>query len=72
VGLVAQISQPLGIACCRNKNRPVRDMAPGDSFWRERTCDYCNASIKRVMVRFKSLSERRSSSILLMLCSTVV
>jgi hypothetical protein len=33
---------------------------------------YCNASIKRVIVRFNSLSERRNSSILLMECSTVV
>jgi hypothetical protein len=33
---------------------------------------YCKASIKRVMVRFNSLSERRISSILLMECSTVV
>jgi hypothetical protein len=34
--------------------------------------DYCKASIRRVMVRFKSLSLRRSSSILLMEWSTVV
>ena len=33
---------------------------------------YCNASSKRVIVRFKSLSDRRISSILLMECSTVV
>jgi hypothetical protein len=33
---------------------------------------YCRASIKRVIVRFNSLSERRNSSILLMECSTVV
>src|SRR5262249_44448564 len=33
---------------------------------------YCRASIRRVMVRFRSLSERRISSILLMECSTVV
>jgi hypothetical protein len=33
---------------------------------------YCSASIRRVMVRFKSLSDRRISSILLMECSTVV
>ena len=33
---------------------------------------YCRASIRRVMVRFSSLSERRSSSILLIECSTVV
>jgi len=33
---------------------------------------YCNVSIKRVMVRFKSLSDRRISSILLIECSTVV
>lgn len=34
--------------------------------------NYCSASIKRVMVRFSSLSERRISSILLMEWSTVV
>ena len=34
--------------------------------------DYCRASIRRVMVRFRSLSLRRSSSILLMEWSTVV
>ena len=33
---------------------------------------YCKASIKRVIVRFKSLSDRRISSILLMECNTVV
>jgi hypothetical protein len=33
---------------------------------------YCRVSINRVIVRFKSLSERRISSILLMECSTVV
>src|SRR5580704_2315967 len=33
---------------------------------------YCRVSIKRVMVRFRSLSDRRISSILLMECSTVV
>ena len=33
---------------------------------------YWRASIRRVMVRFKSLSERRISSILLMECRTVV
>jgi hypothetical protein len=33
---------------------------------------YCKVSIKRVMVRFRSLSDRRISSILLMECSTVV
>ena len=33
---------------------------------------YCRVSIKRVMVRFKSLSERRISSILLIECNTVV
>ena len=34
--------------------------------------NYCRASIRRVMVRFNSLSERRNSSILLMECKTVV
>ena len=34
--------------------------------------NYWSASIKRVMVRFSSLSERRISSILLMEWSTVV
>ena len=34
-----------------------------DLKWRGKT--YCNVSINRVMVRFKSLSERRISSILL-------
>lgn len=38
----------------------------------ERDSAYCNASIKRVIVRFKSLSERRNSSILLIECNTVV
>jgi len=33
---------------------------------------YCNASIRRVMVRFRSLSDRRNSSILLIECNTVV
>src|SRR5713226_468973 len=33
---------------------------------------YCNASMRRVIVRFKSLSDRRISSILLIECSTVV
>jgi hypothetical protein len=33
---------------------------------------YCNASINRVMVRFRSLSDRRISSILWIECSTVV
>src|SRR5216684_3802602 len=37
-----------------------------------KTARYCSASIKRVIVRFKSLSDRRNSSILLMECSTVV
>src|SRR5882724_10632416 len=39
---------------------------------REKPVDYCNASNKRVIVRFKSLSDRRNSSILLIECSTVV
>src|SRR5580704_14028342 len=34
--------------------------------------NYCNASINRVMVRFRSLSDRRISSILWIECSTVV
>ena len=34
--------------------------------------NYCSASINRVIVRFSSLSDRRSSSILLIECSTVV
>ena len=33
---------------------------------------YCSASINRVIVRFRSLSERRRSSILLIECNTVV
>ena len=33
---------------------------------------YCSASINRVMVRFRSLSDRRISSILWIECSTVV
>ena len=33
---------------------------------------YCRASINRVMVRFRSLSDRRISSILWIECSTVV
>src|SRR5581483_1946708 len=39
---------------------------------RGRSRVYCSASIRRVMVRLSSLSERRISSILLMECSTVV
>src|SRR5712692_3078129 len=33
---------------------------------------YCKASIRRVIVRFRSLSDRRNSSIFLMECSGVV
>src|SRR5713226_3339810 len=39
---------------------------------REKPVDYCNASIRRVIVRFRSLSDRRNSSIFLIECSTVV
>src|ERR1700738_3140963 len=35
-------------------------------------CLYCRASIRREMVRLRSLSDRRNSSILLIECSTVV
>jgi len=43
------------------------------SFYGEgRNASTCNASINRVIVRFRSLSERRNSSILLIECSTVV
>jgi hypothetical protein len=38
----------------------------------EKFQSYCNASISRVIVRFKSLSDRRISSILWIECSTVV
>jgi hypothetical protein len=39
---------------------------------RENVPSYCKVSIKRVIVRFRSLSDRRISSILLIECSTVV
>jgi hypothetical protein len=43
-----------------------------DKWKEEKSANYCNASNKRVIVRFKSLSDRRISSILLIECSTVV
>jgi hypothetical protein len=46
------------------KRRPA-GIAGLTETWAEKSF-YCSASIRRVMVRFNSLSERRSSSILLM------
>jgi len=57
---------------------PRRKKSPGrpgreelNVTWEKRQ-SYCKVSIKRVMVRLRSLSDRRISSILLMECSTVV
>ena len=49
-------------------------MATNPAQWEHRGTlrNYCRASSRRVMVRFKSLSDRRISSILLIECRTVV
>jgi hypothetical protein len=43
-----------------------------EKLWNRKGPSYCRASIRRVMVRFNSLSDRRISSILWMEWSTVV
>ena len=50
-------------------NEHQREIVRGKDFERE---DYANESIKRLIVRFKSLSLRRSVSILWIECRTVV
>jgi hypothetical protein len=70
-----KISGDDGRLCSWQKIPPTRRPAALDAGLKSKyvlRVDYCKASISRVMVRFKSLSERLSSSILLMECSTVV
>ena len=61
--------------CCvevtKNKNAVALNSQPRVRC-QEKSLRYCSVSIRRVMVRFKSLSDRRISSILLIECSTVV
>ena len=59
-------------AVSRNTQRAQGDSAKGTFELLSGQEIYWRASIRRVMVRFKSLSDRRISSILLMECSTVV
>ena len=53
------------------KKRDMCEASLRMASWVKR-CSYCSVSIKRVIVRFRSLSDRRISSILLIECSTVV
>ena len=60
---------------CRKKARKAggrNSLCFGTKRERKKPVGYCNASIRRVIVRFRSLSDRRNSSILLIECSTVV
>jgi hypothetical protein len=78
-GLSLSFSESSGLAVAfrRRSELPERKKTHAKNvglfnFSSDKKLFYCRASIKRVIVRFNSLSERRNSSILLMECSTVV